>query len=83
MKTFRVASALLFCASLCVGQTNRGGISGTVVDASGGTVPGATIIIKNNGTNQETRTKTSSIGSFDVGNLDQERNHRERQGRHG
>jgi hypothetical protein len=70
MKTCRVVIALLFCAGFLAGQTNRGGISGTVVDASGGTVPGATIIIKNNGTNQETRTKTSSIGSFDVGNLD-------------
>jgi len=70
MKSFRVVSALLFCAGLLAGQTNRGGISGTVVDASGGTVPGATIIVKNNGTNQETRTKTSSIGSFNVGNLD-------------
>src|ERR1019366_7772389 len=70
MKTCRVVSALLFCAGLLVGQTNRGGISGTVVDASGGTVPDATIIVKNNGTNQETRTKTSSIGSFNVGKLD-------------
>jgi hypothetical protein len=33
-------------------------------------VPGATIIIKNTGTNQETRTTTSSIGSFSVENLE-------------
>src|SRR5271157_4826187 len=70
MRTCRVVSALLFCAGLLAGQTNRGGIAGTVVDPSGGTVPGATIIVKNNGTNQETRTKTSSIGSFSVENLD-------------
>jgi hypothetical protein len=70
MRSCRIAIALLFCAGFLAGQTNRGGISGTVVDASGGTVPGATIIVKNNGTNQETRTKTSSIGSFNVENLD-------------
>ena len=70
MKTRSVVVAFLFCAGFLAGQTNRGGISGTVVDASGGTVPGATIIVKNTGTNQETRTKTSSIGSFSVENLD-------------
>ena len=33
-------------------------------------MPGATIIIKNNGTNQESRTKSSSSGTFSVNNLD-------------
>jgi hypothetical protein len=70
MRICRIASVVLLCAGFLAGQTNRGGITGTVLDPSGAGVPGATVVIKNNGTNQETRTKTSSIGSFAVFNLD-------------
>jgi hypothetical protein len=70
MKLCRVASALLFCAVFLAGQTNRGGITGTVLDPSGAAVPGATVIIKNNGTNQEIKTTSSPAGAFNVNNLD-------------
>jgi hypothetical protein len=60
----------LLCAGFLAAQTNRGGITGTVVDPTGAAVPNATIVVKNIGTNQEMRTKTSSIGSFGVFNLD-------------
>jgi hypothetical protein len=70
MNICRVASALLLCAAFLAGQTNRGGITGTVLDPSGAAVPGAVIIIKNNGTNQETRTKSSASGAYSILNLD-------------
>ena len=70
MKIRSFVGALLLCAGLLAGQTNRGGITGTVLDASGAAVPGATIVIRNVGTNQEMRTKTSSIGSFGIFDLD-------------
>src|SRR5271157_876357 len=70
MRFSRVAGALLLCAAFLAGQTNRGGITGVVLDPTGASIPGATIVIKNLGTNQEMRTKTSSIGSFSMFNLD-------------
>jgi hypothetical protein len=70
MKLCRVASALLLCAAFLAGQTNRGGIAGSVLDPSGAAVPGATIIVKNVGTNAEIKTKTSPQGEFSVQNLD-------------
>ena len=70
MKTSQVAIALLFSAAFLFAQTNRGGITGTVLDPSGAVVPGVAITIKNTGTNQISRTKTSSAGSFTVLNLD-------------
>ncbi len=55
---------------LLVAQTNRGGISGNVTDASGGAVPSAAVVIVNAGTNETRRLKTSDQGSFIQENLD-------------
>ncbi|MEK7723515.1 MAG: carboxypeptidase regulatory-like domain-containing protein, partial [Acidobacteriota bacterium] len=52
------------------GQTNRGGISGTVTDEKGAAVPGATVTIINVGTNQKTVLTTSSDGAFTASSLD-------------
>jgi len=70
MKICRVAGVFLLGAVVLQGQTNRGGITGTVLDSSGAAVPGATIIVRNSGTNQEMRTKSSAEGAYSVLNLD-------------
>src|SRR5579859_2497516 len=56
--------------SVALGQTNRGGISGTVFDQSGAVVSGATVIITNMGTNETQRVTTSDSGTYNVQNLD-------------
>ena len=50
---------LIFVAGSATAQTFRGIILGTVTDASGGTVPGATVTIRNVDTGL-TRTVTTS-----------------------
>ena len=62
--------ALLAAASAVVAQTNKGGISGTVVDPNGAAVPGATVTITNVGTGQKVTVTTSDSGSFTVQSLD-------------
>jgi hypothetical protein len=52
----------------------QGGVSGTtlsgvVVDAQGGIIPGATVVVKNNATAAESRTVTGSTGEFVVAGL--------------
>ena len=59
----------LFC-SVAAAQTNRGGITGTVVDQSGAMVPGATVIITNIGTNQALRLTTFGNGSYSASDLE-------------
>jgi hypothetical protein len=61
---------LLVVTSVVVAQTNKGGISGTVVDPNGAAVPGATVIITNAGTGQKVTVTTSESGAFSVQSLD-------------
>jgi outer membrane receptor protein involved in Fe transport len=62
--------------SLCLvpaaisGQTNKGGISGTVKDSSGGVIPGATVVITNIGTNAKVELVTSESGVYAAASLD-------------
>ena len=62
--------ALLAVTSAVVAQTNKGGISGTVVDPNGAAVPGAKITITNVGTGQKVTVTTSESGAFNVQALD-------------
>src|SRR5438067_2977342 len=62
--------ALLAVTSAVVAQTNKGGISGTVVDPNGAAVPGAKITITNVGTGQKATVTTSESGAFNVQALD-------------
>jgi Carboxypeptidase regulatory-like domain len=58
---------LAMSASIGFGQvTSLGSLSGTVTDPKGAVVPGATVVVKNNATNQEFTTTTSSEGTFNV-----------------
>ena len=70
MKLIRFVVSLLASFVLVMGQTNRGGISGTVFDSSGSVVPDATVIVTNLGTNQQIKVKTSAAGAFTVLPLD-------------
>ncbi|HEY0769991.1 MAG TPA: carboxypeptidase-like regulatory domain-containing protein, partial [Sphingobacteriaceae bacterium] len=53
-----------------IGQTNRGGISGTVTDVSGNVVPGAKVTVTNAGTNQSVTITTSDSGAFSANSLE-------------
>ncbi len=70
MKFNRILVLTLLCALSVVGQSNKGGITGTVSDSNGGLIPGATVTITNLGTNQSQTVTTSESGSFSVNNLD-------------
>ncbi len=62
--------ALFLCVVVVLGQTNRGGISGTVTDSAGAVIPGATVTITNIGTNQTVKLTTSEAGSYSAPSLD-------------
>lgn len=70
MRVIRIAAALLLTALSTLAQTSRGGITGTVFDPSGAVVPNAQVTVRNLGTNQQTKVKTSGSGEFSVTALD-------------
>src|SRR5262245_59719507 len=70
MRLIKTVIAALICAVVVNGQTNRGAISGTVLDQNGAAVPGATVTVTNIGTNQSTTVTSSSAGSFSVSSLE-------------
>src|SRR5689334_2654665 len=49
---------------LASAQTPLGRVAGTVLDQSGGVLPGATVTLTNNGTGQVLNTVTSETGAF-------------------
>jgi hypothetical protein len=61
---------LAWLAGPLTAQTNRGGLSGTVRDSSGGAVPGASVTITNLGTSRSIELVTSANGSFAAPGLD-------------
>src|SRR6185436_17065721 len=77
MRKIRTLTAVLLCAIAVMsqlytvmGQTNRGGITGTIVDSNGAVVAGATVTITNVGTNQVTKLTTSEAGSYTAASLE-------------
>lgn len=50
-------------------QVVSGDLTGTVYDATGGTIPNATVTAKNTATGIETTTKTSTAGQYRLANL--------------
>ena len=51
------------------GQTDQGRITGTVTDARGGLVPGATVVVKNDRTGEERTATTSDSGYYTIAGL--------------
>ena len=70
MRSIKILAAVLLFTVTVIGQTNKGGISGTVSDFNGGAVPGATVTITNLGTNQTSTVTTTDDGSYSVSSLD-------------
>jgi hypothetical protein len=70
MKGIRILVVALFCAPALIAQTNRGGISGTVLDTNGAAIPGATVTVTNLGTNQKLTLRTSDAGAYSATSLD-------------
>src|SRR5580700_5779191 len=64
-----VAICVLLCAT-GLAQTNRGGVSGTVTDPSTAVVPGATVKVINQGTNEVRTVTTAGNGTFTVTDLE-------------
>ena len=55
---------MLMCAGPTGAQTTLGRVAGTVLDESGGVLPGATITLTNMGTGQVQTTVSSETGAF-------------------
>ena len=70
MRLIRFFGLILFFAVAVHGQTNRGGISGTVRDTNGAVIPGATVTITNLGTNQKVVLTTSDEGAYSATSLE-------------
>lgn len=70
MRSIQILISILVLSLAIIGQTNRGGISGTVTDSNGSVVPAAKVTITNIGTNQSTTVNTSSTGAFSVTSLE-------------
>ncbi|PYS49007.1 MAG: carboxypeptidase regulatory-like domain-containing protein, partial [Acidobacteria bacterium] len=70
MRPIQILAFVFLCAVIALGQTNKGGINGTVIDPNGAAVPGATVTVTNLGTNQSTTVTTSESGAFAVASLD-------------
>ncbi|MBS1792767.1 MAG: carboxypeptidase regulatory-like domain-containing protein [Acidobacteria bacterium] len=70
MKITRIILILLLAGLTVFGQTNKGGISGTVTDAAGAPIAGATVTITNLGTNEKTVLVTSNEGAYAAASLE-------------
>jgi hypothetical protein len=51
---------------LALGQDTRGNISGTITDAQGGVIAGATVVVGNTGTGTSTRLTSNSSGYYEA-----------------
>src|SRR6266849_1624125 len=72
MKYFRFVSITLLLAVACsimFAQSDLGSITGFVRDATGSTVPNATVTVKNEATGTERRVTTNDAGLFVVTNI--------------
>ena len=70
MKSLKSVLFVLVLLSAALGQSNRGGLRGTVTDSKGGLVPGATVVVTNAGTGQKQTVVTGSDGTFSINSLD-------------
>ncbi len=64
MKLVKVVALFLCLVWIVAGQTDQGRIVGTVSDASGAVIPGASVTVKNENTGQSRVVKTSERGLY-------------------
>ncbi len=64
-----IAALILLCGP-CLGQSTFGSLTGTVVDPTGAVVPGATVTVKNQATQEARSVTTAQDGTYLVVNLD-------------
>jgi outer membrane receptor protein involved in Fe transport len=64
-----VVSILAFAAIAAMAQATTGSLRGTVMDASGALVAGATVTVKNEATASEIKTTSSGDGTYEVSGL--------------
>ena len=69
IRLIRTSVVLLFSAALSWGQQATGTITGTVTDPQNALVPGATVEIRNIGTNAAFETKSNDAGFYNAPNL--------------
>ncbi|MGO9258999.1 MAG: TonB-dependent receptor domain-containing protein [Bryobacteraceae bacterium] len=68
----RLLGLILIALAACLGsfaQSISGDLSGAIYDATGATVPGATVIAKNDATGVETSGKSTGTGEYRLSNL--------------
>lgn len=70
MRLAQIWIFILLLSLTIIGQTNKGGISGTVTDEKGLPVAGATVTVTNVGTNRAVVVVTNDEGQFQVSSLD-------------
>src|SRR5438128_1371845 len=69
VRIYRALAVFLFSSAISWGQQATGAITGTVTDPQGALVPGATIEIRNVGTNAAFDTKSNDSGFYNAPNL--------------
>src|SRR5438105_5049730 len=70
MRLVKTSALILLFTLAIIGQTNKGGISGTVSDTNGAVVPGAKVTITNEATKQSITLTTSDSGTYIANTLD-------------
>ena len=68
-KLLCVFGAIVLLAASALAQSDRGTITGTVVDTSGAVVPGAKVILTNSGTGIRQETSTTPTGNYAIASL--------------
>jgi hypothetical protein len=72
LRNIRLIALVLIALAACLGgyaQTVSGDLTGTIYDATGATVPDATVMVKNDATGVENTTKSSLTGEYHISNL--------------
>ncbi len=69
LKLLAIAALMVLLSAVSYSQTFRGGIAGTIVDASGGAIAGATVQASNPATGLKRETQTTSAGEFNFQDL--------------
>ncbi|HKX84818.1 MAG TPA: TonB-dependent receptor, partial [Pyrinomonadaceae bacterium] len=70
MRSVKIFTLFLLLSLPIIGQTNRGGISGTVTDSNGAVVPGAQVTVTNEATGASVVINTSDSGIYRAPTLD-------------